>query len=240
LNGRAAAFVLWPVVGLALAACGDSSRPPSAEAPGAAAEKVDDTPPPERDLDVNVYACDDGTSYTVAIGPEAALLLLPDGARRLPHVRSASGARFASEDGTEFWNKGEEAMLVIDGVRRAGCRSDAMAAVWESARVRGVDYRAVGNEPGWHLEIVNGGRSRFVGDYGQLVIEFDTPPPMDGGGPGAVDYVRQEDRRRIEVQLRREDCNDTMVDVTYPLRARVKVDDRVFDGCARALGDNGA
>jgi uncharacterized membrane protein/membrane-bound inhibitor of C-type lysozyme len=229
------------VLGLALAACGDSSGPPPSEPPETAAPEEQVAPhPPERDLDVNVYACDDGTSYTVAIGPEAALLLLPDGARRLPHVRSASGARYASDDGTEFWNKGEEAMLLIDGVQLAGCRSDAMAAVWETARVRGVDYRAVGNEPGWHLEIVDGGVSRFVGDYGELVIEFDTPPAVDGGGPGSVDYFWQDGERRIEVRLRPEDCRDTMVDVTYPLRARVKVDDRVFDGCARALGDDGA
>jgi putative lipoprotein len=234
LRHPAAAACCLAALGLTLAGCGDSSRPPPADArtPAAAPE-----PPPDRDLDIHVFVCEDGTQYAVAFGEEAALLLLPEGARRLPHVRSASGARFASDDGTELWNKGDEAMVSVDGVERRGCRSDPAAASWESARVRGVDYRAVGNEPGWHLEIVNGGRTRFVGDYGELVLEFDTPTPADGGGPGAVDYLWREGDRGVTIRLRREPCRDTMAGVGYPLRVRVEVDGRIFEGCGRALAD---
>jgi uncharacterized membrane protein len=234
LRQRAAAVCILLSTALALAGCGESAGPPDA---GDGAPVVPPGPPPERDLDIHVFVCDEGARYAVAIGEEAALLLLPDGARRLPHVRSASGARYAADDGTEFWNKGDEAMVIVDGVERRGCRSDPMAAVWESARVRGVDYRAVGNEPGWHLEVVDGGRTRFVGDYGELVVEFDTPPPADGGAAGAIDYVWREGDRQMTIRLRREPCSDTMVDVDYPLRARVEFDGRVFEGCGRALAD---
>ena len=68
-------------------------------------------------------------------------------------------------------------LLVVDGVEHAGCVRDTVAAVWEDARIRGVDYRAVGNEPGWHLEIVENGRTVFVGDYGATQLEFATPVP---------------------------------------------------------------
>ena len=221
-----------------LAGCGEPPAPPPAPEPAPAPAPAP-AAPPGRDLDVFVYDCEDGTRYTVAVGPEAALLLLPDGARRLPHAPSASGARYAGDDGTVFWSKGQEAMIEVDGRARPGCRSNTMAAVWESARIRGIDYRAVGNEPGWHLEIVDGGQTRFTGDYGELVVEFATPPAADGGGPGAVDYDWSDGTQTVRIRLRREDCADTMADVRYPLRARVEVDGRIFEGCGRALGDAG-
>ncbi|HEX7072166.1 MAG TPA: hypothetical protein VF190_15240, partial [Rhodothermales bacterium] len=38
--------------------------------------------------------------------------------------------------------------------------------VWDEARARGVDFRAVGQEPGWLLEIADGDSLRFLYDYG--------------------------------------------------------------------------
>lgn len=237
MNGRRRAG--WLPLALAVGACSEPAAPP----PTAEVAPAPPPPPPaepvsEREFEVYVYACPDGTRYTVAVGEEASLLLLPDGARRLPHVPAASGARYESEDGTLYWSKGREALLTIDGVEHAGCLSDATAAVWESARVRGVDYRAVGNEPGWSLEIVDGGRGRFETDDGEWAIEFDTPPPVDGGGPGAIDYVVTGGPRTLRILLRREPCHDPRADVAYPLRVRVETDGRIYEGCGQALGNS--
>ena len=38
----------------------------------------------------------------------------PFGERALPAQAAASGARYADDKGTEFWNKGEEAHLKLD------------------------------------------------------------------------------------------------------------------------------
>ena len=50
-------------------------------------------------------------------------------------------------------------------------------AIWEDAKLRGVDFRAVGNEPGWNLEISADGEMVFIGNYGQTEYKFPTPEP---------------------------------------------------------------
>lgn len=48
---------------------------------------------------------------------------------------------------------------------------------WEEAKRRGVDFRAVGDEPGWWLEIERGERIEFVTDYGATRVYTPGPEP---------------------------------------------------------------
>ena len=215
------------LLGGLISACeGDAGKAPASERPQA---QIDPG------MAVSVYECADGYRFTVAVGPDSALLLLPAGPVRLPKARTASGARYQNE-GVEFWSKGEEALLRRDEVEHRACLSDRPAAIREGARLRGVDYRAMGNEPGWHLEITDGGTSRYVGDYGTTVIEYPTPLPGAGRGGGEITYVWADDVFRIAISLLPEPCQDTMADVDYPWTASVDVNGRKFNGCAWALG----
>ena len=74
-----------------------------------------------------------------------------------------------------FWSKGDEAMLEVGKKRHVHCKNNRAEAIWEDAKLRGVDFRAVGNEPGWHLELTAGEKVVFVGDYGTTRQEF---PPL--------------------------------------------------------------
>lgn len=218
------------LLGGLMSACGSSAGNAPAGAP-------EGEPPPTRfdpAMAVFVYACSDGFGFTVAVGKDGALIFLPAGPVLLPHVPSGSGARYANES-TTFWSKGEEAMLLLAGVERRGCLSDRAAAIRESARLRGVDYRAVGNEPGWHLEITDEGFSRYVGDYGATVIEFPTPRPGSPRNDGERTYIWSDGVSRIAVSLLPEPCQDTMADLDYPWTASIDVNGRVLNGCAWAL-----
>ncbi len=220
---------------LLASACGQEDRAPAPEAGPPPDPEPSETAIPQRDMDPLVYVCPDGTRYTVLIDDEAALLLLPDRARRLAHVPAASGARYAEGEDV-FWSKGEEALFIVDGTQYAGCVNDRMAAIWEAARIRGVDYRAVGNEPGWHVEIERQGVTRYVGDYGSTTIEFPTPAPQRDEAAGTVRYAGSGDGKDIAITLETRRCQDTMVDVEYPLTVTVDVDGRRLRGCGRALG----
>lgn len=54
---------------------------------------------------------------------EAVTLSWPDGQLVLPQAISASGARYADNDGNEFWNKGREATLTVAGAAAVQCTS---------------------------------------------------------------------------------------------------------------------
>lgn len=123
-----------------------------------------------------VYECPDGFGFVVRIEGETAWLFLPRKTLSLPHVASGSGARYS--DGTvSYWGKGEEALLEAGDEVHRGCRNDRAKAIWEQAKLDGVDFRAVGNEPGWTLEIRWRERIVFVGDYGRSRYEFPAPEP---------------------------------------------------------------
>ena len=55
------------------------------------------------------------------LGPETIELQAGDDRHILVQERSASGARYVAE-GISFWNKGDEAMLELNGERR-NCKS---------------------------------------------------------------------------------------------------------------------
>lgn len=69
--------------------------------------------------------------------------------------RSASGARNEAED-VLVWTEGTVALLEVGGADYSDCVLDRRASVWEEAKLRGIAFRATGNEPGWHLEIMPG------------------------------------------------------------------------------------
>ncbi len=89
-------------------------------------------------------------------------------------MRAASGVRH-EEEGILLWMKGDEAMLEVDGVRYADCRRHPLREPWVDAGRRGMNFRAVGNEPGWHLEIRAGRDLPMITDYGQRRVEAPLP-----------------------------------------------------------------
>ena len=62
------------------------------------------------------FVCPDGTSIDAAFDNAAGTvtITLPDQVLTLPQVEAASGARY-SNDTTTFWNKGDEAMVEVNG-----------------------------------------------------------------------------------------------------------------------------
>ncbi len=123
-----------------------------------------------------VFVCDDRTAYTVHVGDAEASVFHPRGTLRLPAVLAETGARY-SNGIFDLWIEGQRARLGEVGRKLQRCRNDRRRAVWEKAKLAGADFRAVGNEPGWHLEILVGGRIVLVADYGATRIERPLPQP---------------------------------------------------------------
>ena len=117
------------------------------------------------------------------------------------------------------------------------CRHDRRASIWEHAKLSGVDFRGVGNEPGWTLEIRESDRIDFVWDYGSRRLSVPITQRLDGdretvflagteaaGGPP-----------RLQVTLSPGPCPDTMSDETFSTRVSVLLDERAYRGCGEPL-----
>ena len=181
-----------------------------------------------------VYQCSDGFNFIARIEGEGVWLFLPDETLRLPHVPSASGAKY-SEGQTTFWSKDDEAFVQANATTHRECKNNPAAAIWENAKLNGADFRAVGNEPGWHLEITAGKNILYVGDYGQTSLEFATPEPLTDQQARSSRYEASGGGHVLSVVLKAERCADTMSDETFETSVTLILDGKEYRGCGRAL-----
>ncbi len=181
-----------------------------------------------------VFECDDGYWFPVRIEGEKAWLFLPGKTVSLPQVSAGSGAKY-SDGEVIFWSKGDAAWLETAGDIRRDCRNNRPLAIWEHAKLNGVDFRAVGNEPGWHLEISRGRKLIFVSDYGQSRYEFDTPEPVNDVTTRTGTYRARNSEHTIEVFISGQPCRDTMRGDAFESTVTVTLDGRSYNGCGKAL-----
>lgn len=105
---------------------------------------------------------------------------------------------------------------------------------WSGARAQGVDFRAVGAEPGWMLDIYQRGRIVLIWDYGEASAEF---PLVEPSYPqeGATRYDAQANGRTLAVTIRRFPCQDSMSGEQFAASVEVAIDGRTLTGCGRSV-----
>jgi uncharacterized membrane protein len=114
-------------------------------------------------------------------------------------------------------------------------RESELAAkdVWHKAKLRGVAFRAIGQEPGWLLEITNGEEILLVTDYGSTRTSMPYVEPV----------VYQEERRtqyvvgdyNTTIEIRGEPCTDTMSGESFEVSVTLFLNNKELHGCGRAL-----
>ncbi|HLT43833.1 MAG TPA: MliC family protein [Luteimonas sp.] len=214
----------------------DSPDPVPAD-PGQADPAPADAAPPPPALAESVTAnfrCGDllaGAEFDNANGE----LVLTINTRRivLPQAMAASGARYADADGNEFWNKGDSATLTLGG-QRHDCQATEERSPWDEARQRGVEFRGLGTEPFWSLEVHGGPEPRIELnlDMGERRLLVPQPEALaDGEG-----YAGQaDDGSPVTLRIAREECSDGMSDQVFPAAIELSVGDQDYRGCGAFL-----
>ena len=178
-----------------------------------------------------VYECS-GYDFIARLGPGEMALWLEDRYVILSQVRAASGVRYEEGD-TMFWSKGGRASLTIDGQLYPECQLSPQRVPWEDARRRGVDFRAVGNEPGWYLEIQRGRQLLFVEADGMKRVLI--PDPVEEEVEGTRTYLGSSGPNQLQVDIVEQFCADTMSEERYTNQVTVTHNKKRFTGCGRSL-----
>ena len=104
--------------------------------------------------------------------------------------------------------------------------------VWHAVKLRGVAFRAIGQEPGWMLEITNGEKILIVTNYGQERASFPYVEPIE-------DKVARRTEFRIDpetsVLVEGRPCTDSMSGKSFQATVTVKIGKQTLKGCGRAL-----
>jgi putative lipoprotein len=193
-----------------------------------------DTVPPmaaPADTALLTFTCDDTFRFTLRDEGDSATLFLPDSTVRLERSAAAVGRRY-TRAGVELWHDVTEATLDLHGRQYLNCRVREGADPWTDARLRGVTFRAVGQEPGWVLDIAADSIA-FTGDYGEWTMRMATPPPVPADG--ATTWAAQAGERHLRIVAEPTSCADIMSGEIFPWSVRVVLDDRAWTGCGRRL-----
>jgi len=223
---------------LVLAACGPAQEaaPPSADAPADIEAPADTAPSPMPEAATARFRCGDllvGAVFDNSTGQVT--VSINSRQARLPQAVAASGARYADDRGNEFWNKGDEATLTLDGTTHACTVTDEVSP-WDDARARGVAFRGLGTEPFWSLE-VDGGPSpqmRLELDLGERTLLVPQVAALDAGEGYAGTADEGSD---VVLRITRGDCSDGMSDQTYPAGVELQVGGQAYTGCGAFLQD---
>jgi uncharacterized membrane protein len=227
---------------LLLAACGPPESPPPpppveppAAAPPAPPQEVGGSQSPAElpGAGSTAFRCAEDLGFVLRVRGDSAELHLIDAVVALRRAESAPETRWVGA-GAELRVRGAEALLELRGSTLSGCRSDGESAPWAAAGERGVHLRAVGQEPGWHLEITHGRELVFVGDYGETTVSLPAPRP-ERVGAGEVEWLAVHGDRRVRVLARDEPCFDIMSGEPYELAVLVEREETRYTGCGRVL-----
>lgn len=106
---------------------------------------------------------------------------------------------------------------------------------WQAAAARGVDFRAVGNEPGWFLELEDGVQIVLVTDYGRRRYEAPAPEPVVDEAARQVTFRTESRGQGMVVTLAPGPCEDTMSGEVFDTTVTVTIAGETLRGCGRAL-----
>lgn len=112
----------------------------------------------------------------------------------------------------------------------------AQMPAWDQARAHNIDFRAVGQEPGWMLDMYGEGDGRLMllWDYGEHLVGFPrgiVTFPQDG--VQRYEEMRSEGHTLV-VTVQRTPCADAMSGEAYPSTVEVVIDGRTLNGCGRS------
>lgn len=233
-NARKAALVLASAS--AMSACGprgesaDSAAADSLAA--AAANMIADTL--QLESQSYAYECGDGVPFIAKVESDITWLTSAKGTDVLSVIASDSGPQYTDGSNT-FWVNGDEAVIVSNGTRYENCKLMEGQVPWFEAKLRGVHFRGIGQEPGWTIEVIDGKDLVFVGDYGDKKVTEPAPIPVTTTATSdrGVSTTYKTDKMQVTWEEKR--CSDTMSGEAFPYTVSVTVDGKRYSGCGKSL-----
>lgn len=180
-----------------------------------------------------VFYCENDYRFVTHIEGDRAWLFLPSETLALMLV---SPGVFEAKN--HFFRIDEERQTAVlmkgDGVSYQ-CKNNRREAIWEHAKLNGADFRAVGNEPCWNLEISAGSRAVLVTEYGEKQYRFDFISPQPDQKTQTAVYISRSADPRIILKIKPSSCADPMSGEAFESTVEVDLGGKILRGCGRAL-----
>jgi uncharacterized membrane protein len=112
-----------------------------------------------------------------------------------------------------------------------GCRETGESRTPAAELSREWDFRAVGQEPGWELRILEGERIRFIYDYGSDTVTTPVPPRQRSPESGGLLYNAKSESSHLQVVIEPSPCTDAMSGHPFETTVTVVLNGNAYRGC---------
>jgi uncharacterized membrane protein len=116
-------------------------------------------------------------------------------------------------------------LVVVVVLGSLGCAAEDASQVPMPFR-----FAAVGQEPGWLLEIDSAHTIRFSYDYAQRTVSGTGQPPASDSSGARVWHLKN-DSTDLRVVVSATPCEDVMSGKPYPATVTVTLNGQVYRGC---------
>lgn len=177
-----------------------------------------------------VFECPDNRSIVVRSEADSAWVFDPGGTLHLPLVETGLVQTYHDAN---LWLRidARSAMFAYPGRTPVNCLNNRRKAIWENAKLNGADFRAVGNEPGWNMEIYQDLKIILSTEYGTSRTEH----ALHGSTADPVARTTHWTGDDLELMIRVERCVDSMSGEHFESTVELKLGAQVLNGCGKAL-----
>lgn len=186
------------------------------------------------DRQAYVFECENDYTFTVKFVPEKAYVFQEKTHISLPKAASLEENLY-SDGKTVFRFRGEQASLEMAKQHYHICQNNPTKAIWATAKLNGVDFRALGYDPEWILEIKEFNKIRFITQHGNGLYEFKTPHSVIDYQTKQISYSTHSINHTLEILLQDKPCTDTVNNIIYETTVFVGMDGLGYHGCGKAL-----
>jgi heat shock protein HslJ/uncharacterized membrane protein len=115
---------------------------------------------------------------------------------------------------------------------------DRVLAPWDGVffeLARDRDFRGLGQEPGWQIELRKGLEMRFTYDYGKGTAVTPAPRPRVDANTGTQTFHAKAGASDLRLDIVPVRCEDSMSGRAFPATVTVTLNGRAFRGCGEHL-----
>ena len=112
---------------------------------------------------------------------------------------------------------------------RAAREPSSTASAAQAERLDNADFRAIGNEPAWHMDIASGEKILLVTDYGEHRYEFPFVKPDSSMARRSYDITASS--HHLTAVIEEKPCSDSMSGRAFVATVTVTVDGQEYTGC---------
>lgn len=181
--------------------------------------------------DLRVYYCHNFSLVTLRVFPGRVEIEIESRKATLIEAPAPSPVQYT--DGKVTLSSLEELVRIEEPGNVYFCRSAPAEIPWQDARLRGIDFRAAGENPMWSLEIDSGKGVEFAAGVGDARTVAKFPPSELAGKGGRMTLTTVSGARSLAVLVEKGSCS--LAGSAMTLTVTVTLDGQTYRGCGRPL-----